>query len=154
MRPNTKTIDGGRGDGVRPRTPKFNPFSPPCPRSSGLLGGSLVTLPRVFRRLIRGNDNQLPERIDLVRRIAQTQKQAPLTSSQLLQLLLRERDTHKSAEQSYMEEGIRLLELAQSAHKLFVRQPAFEKRRLLNFVLSHCVLKKGELTATFLPPTL
>src|SRR5437867_2236459 len=40
----------------------------------------------VFRPLIRGNDNQLPERVDLVRRIAQKQKQAALTGGQLLQL--------------------------------------------------------------------
>ncbi len=57
------------------------------------LGRRHLFLYWVFRSLIRGNDNKLPERIDLVRRISQKQKQAPLTTGQLLQLLLRERDT-------------------------------------------------------------
>src|SRR3984957_9054926 len=37
-----------------------------------------LCLYRVCRPLVGGNDNQLPERIDLVGRIAQKQKQAPL----------------------------------------------------------------------------
>ena len=45
---------------------------------------------------------------------------------------------HESAEQSYMDEGVQILELARNAQKLFERQQPREKRRLLNFVLSNC----------------
>ena len=61
-------------------------------------------------------------------------------------------EEHQSANQTYLEEGVRLLELAQGAHKLFEKQPANEKRRLLNFLLSNCSWKGGEITATFRQP--
>lgn len=55
-------------------------------------------------------------------------------------------EEHQSANQTYLEEGVRLLELAQGDHKLF------EKQRLLNFLLSNCSWKGGEMTATFRQP--
>ncbi len=55
--------------------------------------------------------------------------------------------------QSYIEEGIKLLELAQRAHRLFESQPPSEKRKLLDFVLSNCRWKDGR-TEGRLPPTL
>ena len=58
----------------------------------------------------------------------------------------------KGANQTYFEEGIKLLELAQRAHVLFERQEPREKRKLLNFVLSNCTWKDGELTATLRQP--
>ena len=42
------------------------------------------------------------------------------------------------AEQSYMDEGGQILELARNAQRLFKRQAPREKRRLLNFLLSNC----------------
>lgn len=42
-----------------------------------------------------------------------------------------------------------LLELANRASELFARQPASEKRRLLDFVLSNCTCKGGVLTPKF-----
>ena len=65
---------------------------------------------------------------------------------------LRDIDRHQEAEQSYMDEGIRILELARNAQALFERQPAREKRRLLNFVLSNCSWDDGEVLATFRQP--
>jgi len=65
---------------------------------------------------------------------------------------LREIERHEAAEQSYMDEGVQLLELARSAQALFERQPAREKRRLLNFVLSNCSWEDGEVVATFCQP--
>jgi hypothetical protein len=56
------------------------------------------------------------------------------------------------ANQVYFDEGIRLLELAQKAGKLFREQPAAEKRQLLGFVLSNCAWKNGQLTAAFRQP--
>jgi site-specific DNA recombinase len=46
--------------------------------------------------------------------------------------------THQTANESYFDEGLRLLELARRAHMLFRQQPANEKRRLLDFVVSNC----------------
>jgi site-specific DNA recombinase len=66
--------------------------------------------------------------------------------------LSRSVEEHQNANTSYMDEGIRLPELAQRAPELFDRQSADEKRRLLDFVLSNCSWKGGRLTATFRQP--
>ncbi len=65
---------------------------------------------------------------------------------------LRDIERHQNAEQSYMNEGVALLELARNAQSLFERQDAREKRRLLNFVLSNCTWDDGEVVATFRQP--
>ena len=44
---------------------------------------------------------------------------------------------HQSTIQTYLEEGIRILELSQRASELFQKQEAYEKRRLHNFLLSN-----------------
>ncbi len=51
---------------------------------------------------------------------------------------LRDIERHQSTDQSYLEDGVRLFELAQSAQRLFAKQDAREKRRLLSFVVSNC----------------
>jgi site-specific DNA recombinase len=66
--------------------------------------------------------------------------------------LLRASEEHQTADQTYLEEGIRLLELGRRAHELFQKQEPREKRRLLDFVLSNCTWKNGELQATFKQP--
>jgi site-specific DNA recombinase len=66
--------------------------------------------------------------------------------------LTREIQAHRESDQVYLSEGIRLLELAGRARELFLIQPAREKRRLLNFLLSNCTWKEGELDATFRQP--
>jgi len=66
--------------------------------------------------------------------------------------ILRAIQKHQEANQSYMEEGIALLELAGLAVELFEKQPAGEKRRLLDFVLSNCTWANGELTPEFRQP--
>ena len=65
---------------------------------------------------------------------------------------LREIERHQAANKSYMDEGVRLLELARNARRLFERQEPREKRRLLNFLVSNCSWKSGELTATLRQP--
>ena len=64
----------------------------------------------------------------------------------------REIERHQEAENSYMDEGVQLLELARNAQQLFERQDAREKRRLLNFALSNCTWDDGEVVATFRQP--
>ena len=61
-------------------------------------------------------------------------------------------DEHQKANQTYLEEGIRLLDLAQRAHRLFQKQKPREKRRLLNFLISNCSWKGGDLTPVFRQP--
>src|SRR6185436_7149179 len=65
---------------------------------------------------------------------------------------LREIERHEAAEQSYMDEGVQILELARNAQKLFEQQQPREKRRLLNFVLSNCTWEDGEVVARFRQP--
>lgn len=54
---------------------------------------------------------------------------------------------YQDANQTYLDEGIPLLERAQKAGALFRKQSPAEKRRLLGFVLSNCTRKDGQLTA-------
>jgi len=61
-------------------------------------------------------------------------------------------ESHQTANQTYFDEGIRILELAQNAYSLFVRQKPLKKRRLLNFLLSNCTWKGGELHGEFRQP--
>jgi hypothetical protein len=66
---------------------------------------------------------------------------------------LREIERHEAAEQSYMDEGVQILELARNAQRLFERQEPRQKRRLLNFVLSNWHLG-GRRGGRYLPPTI
>ena len=66
--------------------------------------------------------------------------------------ILRSIEEHQAANQTYLEEGIRILELSRRAYELFVKQEPREKRRLLNFLLSNCSWKNGELTAIYRQP--
>jgi site-specific DNA recombinase len=61
-------------------------------------------------------------------------------------------EDHQGANRSYLDEGVRLLELAHSAHRLFQKQEPREKRRLLDFVLSNCAWSNGKLTVTYRQP--
>lgn len=64
----------------------------------------------------------------------------------------REIDQHQNAEKSYMDESVQILELARNAERLFERQEPRQQRRLLNFLLSNCSWKGGEVVATFNQP--
>jgi hypothetical protein len=48
--------------------------------------------------------------------------------------------------------SVRLLELARNAQRLFEKQEPREKRRLLNFVVSNCAWKGGELIVNLRQP--
>ena len=66
--------------------------------------------------------------------------------------LQREVDRHQQADESYMEEGVQILELARNAQRLFAKQEPREKRRLLNFLLSNCTLEDGKVVVAFRQP--
>jgi site-specific DNA recombinase len=59
---------------------------------------------------------------------------------------------HQAANENYLEEGVRLLELANHAAELFEKQEPREKRRLLDFVLSNSSWKGGELVPQYRQP--
>jgi hypothetical protein len=61
-------------------------------------------------------------------------------------------DTRRAAMQGYTDKGARLRELAARAAELFEAQPAAEKRKLLDFVVSECWWKGGELETVFREP--
>ena len=61
-------------------------------------------------------------------------------------------EAHNSADRTYMDEGVRLLELARRAYELFRKQEPSEKRLLLNFLLSNSTWRGGTLSATFRQP--
>ena len=63
-----------------------------------------------------------------------------------------EMERHRQANQNYIEDGSRLLDLANKAAELFEKQPASEKRKLLRFVLSGCTWKNGQLGFEYRKP--
>ena len=66
--------------------------------------------------------------------------------------ILEQMKRHQHADHSYVEQGERILELAQQAHSLYVRQEPSEKRRLLNCVLSNCTVEGLTLYPTYKKP--
>ncbi len=66
--------------------------------------------------------------------------------------LLRELSFHQAADQSYLEDGIRLLDLADRAQEIFEKRSVADKKRLLKFALSNCTWKKGHLSVTYREP--
>src|ERR1700694_5589093 len=66
--------------------------------------------------------------------------------------ILRNIQVHQDADQSYIEDGIQLLELASDAHELFLEQEPREKRRLLAFMVSSASWKEGELSVNLRQP--
>jgi len=52
----------------------------------------------------------------------------------------------------YIDEGVKLLELAQLAHSLFIRQTAAEKRRLLDYLVSNSIWDGKNLAIEFKQP--
>jgi DNA invertase Pin-like site-specific DNA recombinase len=58
----------------------------------------------------------------------------------------------RSTDRSYIEDGVRILELAKNAQKLFDQQPPADKRRLLEFVVSNSTWRDGKLASTYRQP--
>lgn len=65
---------------------------------------------------------------------------------------LRSIASHQNANDTYMHDGIRLLELADSAGRLFRKQSGDEKRKLLGFIVSNCTLADGRISVTLKQP--
>ncbi|MDR2857567.1 MAG: hypothetical protein LBV50_06940 [Novosphingobium sp.] len=65
---------------------------------------------------------------------------------------IQDMERHNDADDSCIDSAVALIALAREAHRVFDNQPAGEKRRLLNFLLSNCTRANRELTATFAEP--
>ncbi len=102
---------------------------------------------RLQRRLHAMYVDKLDDRIDRSFYV-QMSEQWQLEQDKLMQEIVR----HQAADRSYLEEGVRLIELAHGAQRLFAKQEPREQRRLLDFVLSNSTWKNGELTPTFRQP--
>ena len=61
-------------------------------------------------------------------------------------------EAHEKANESYIDMGCQVLELANHAYELFDNQEPHEKRLFLNFLLSNSVWKDGKLKVTFRKP--
>lgn len=61
-------------------------------------------------------------------------------------------EQHRQANQSYLEDGVSILELATRAAELFEKQPASEKRRLLDSLVSNSTWANGNLTVEIRQP--
>jgi len=57
-------------------------------------------------------------------------------------------DVHRRADNSYIDEGTRLLELAQHIEKIYETSTPAGKNRLLKILCSNCILLDGQLTVT------
>ena len=102
---------------------------------------------RLQRRLDAAYEDRLDGRID----VATFDRKAAEWRAEQDQIQ-RSLGEHRAADRTYVETGVRLLELASRAHELFVKQAPSEKRRLLNFLVSNSTWKDGTLTVTFRQP--
>jgi site-specific DNA recombinase len=66
--------------------------------------------------------------------------------------LERQIHAHNTADRTYLQQGIQLLELANRAYDLYMKQPHEERARLLQFLLSNASLKDGSLCFTYRKP--
>ncbi len=66
--------------------------------------------------------------------------------------ILRKLERQQNANRSYLDEGVKLLELAQRAVILYEKQTVQEKRRIINFVCSNSLWKDGRLHPNYRQP--
>ena len=66
--------------------------------------------------------------------------------------ILKSIQLHQQANESYLYDGVRILELARNAFKLYIEQDMGEKRRLLQIVFSNCTWADGSLTPDYRKP--
>lgn len=61
-------------------------------------------------------------------------------------------ESHNNADFNYFETGVKILELANQAYNLYLRQTRAEQRKLLNIMLSNCTFFRGTLYPTYKKP--
>jgi site-specific DNA recombinase len=68
------------------------------------------------------------------------------------EILERQISAHNAADRTYLQQGIQVLELANRAYDLYLKQPHEERAKLLHFLLSNALLKDGTLCPTYRKP--
>gem|GEM_PF-751254 len=66
--------------------------------------------------------------------------------------ILRKIVNHQNANRSFLDDGVRILELSQRAVSIYEKQEMREKRKLLNFMCSNSTWKDGTLTPKYRKP--
>jgi site-specific DNA recombinase len=66
--------------------------------------------------------------------------------------LERQISAYLAADRTYLQQGIQILELANRAYDLYLKQPHEERAKLLNFLLLNALLKDGNLCPTYRKP--
>ena len=66
--------------------------------------------------------------------------------------ILRKIEEHQNANQNYLEDGIKLLELSQKTVRIYEKQNMYEKRRIIDFVFSNSTWKEGKLIPNYRKP--
>ena len=61
-------------------------------------------------------------------------------------------EKHEQASHDYAVTGSKILELAKSAHNLFIQQNSQDQARLLKTLVSNCTFDRGSLLATYRKP--
>lgn len=59
---------------------------------------------------------------------------------------------HMKVDDYYIEDGVRIMELANRAYELYSKQNHVEKRKLLSLLLSNCTLRDGVVTHKYRQP--
>lgn len=102
---------------------------------------------RLELRLNRLYEDKLDEKI--TEAFWETKHQEYQAELERVRLLIH---AHQQAEAKNLEIGIRTLELARTLYPRYSEQSSEEKRKLLDFVVSNCTLKEGELTPVYRQP--
>jgi site-specific DNA recombinase len=111
----------------------------------------IATLQKQYRKLQERLDRMYIDKLDGT--ISHEQYERMSASFRKEQSdLLRQSEKHQQANQTYLDEGVRLLELAQRAVLLYEKQTMREKRRLLDFVCSNSKWQEGKLIPTYRKP--
>ncbi|MEN6521076.1 MAG: recombinase family protein [Armatimonadota bacterium] len=111
----------------------------------------IASLQRDYARLQHRLDQMYVDKLD--GKISQEfydQKSAEWRNEQ--SEIRRKMEKHENANYSYMDEGIKILELANRAWELYEKQEMTEKRRLLDFVFSNSTWAGGKLTPNYKKP--
>ena len=112
---------------------------------------AIERLQEEYRRLQNRLDGMYVDKLDgRIDEVFYDRKEGEWRSEQ--DRLLRAVEELRSANRTYLDEGVQLLELAGRAYELFRKQEPREQRRLLNFLLSNCTWKDNQLKATFRQP--
>jgi len=104
-----------------------------------------------IRRIERRLDRLYTDMIDGVIDAPQHERLSKGAREELVRLQA-EVEQHRRADHAHVDDGVRLLELAQRAEELFLSQEPQEKRRLLNLVVSNSTWQEGELTVELRKP--